>query len=131
MTREEGFYRGSRLWRLAVRICGRLILDDGRTLNNKARNIACTMGWDNSERQHKVNGKSKGTRAAQAVGHAVWKLRQLDLVKRDGDALVALDLADVAAWVADELAEEADWRDENAGQEPAVVPAGQHETEEH
>jgi hypothetical protein len=99
--------RGSGRWWLAIRICGRLIADKGTTHTSKARNIAKTMGMTGTARR--ANGTSRGSNAADSVYRVIRHLKELDLVRREGEQITAIDLAELAAWVADELAEYADY----------------------
>jgi hypothetical protein len=96
---------GTGHWDLAVRICGRLIGEGGRMPNETAVAIAKAIGIS-GQLSRRPDGRSRGSRHGQAVARVVSALRDLDLVYRDDGDIVAKDLADVAAWVADELDQE-------------------------
>lgn len=95
-------YPGSREWQLAVRLCGRLIADGGRTRRVKVVRIAAELGFGR-EVQHRHNGRSRGTRAAQVISSVMRAFETLKLANREGVFLIADDLASVADWVAAEL----------------------------
>lgn len=95
-------YRGTAYWHLAVRICGRLIADGGRTHTAKIRNLGLKLGITDPL-PPRADGTSRGSRRGVAARRAMQSLEELGLVKRDGMYLLADNLGDVAAWLADEL----------------------------
>lgn len=95
-------YPGSAHWKLAVRLCGRLIADDGVTLGLKGRRLARAVGFE-GEVTRRPNGHTRGTRAAQALCRVMRALEELKLARRDDKHIVAVNLPDIAAWLADEL----------------------------
>lgn len=114
-SRPSELRRGSREWQLAVRTAGYLIARGGRVPAVKLRGIAAnTFGFEGSLPK-KPNGTSRGSVAGLAVSRVARAFVELDLVRRDGDDLVADDLADVAAWLADELEAEQEFQERRAG----------------
>lgn len=95
---------GSRTWQLAIRIAAQLIVDCGHSRGAPLRRIADSLGWSVAPRQ-RPDGTNRGSRAGEAVSHAVRALATLELVERDGADVRALDVGDLAAWLADELDE--------------------------
>ncbi len=93
--------RGSNFWLLAVRLAGRLIADNGLTRVGKAGDLAKEVGFRGASQT--IDGQPMGSRAGVAVSRVVRALRDLGLVRRHENLIIADSLADVAAWLADEL----------------------------
>ena len=93
-NRASELYSGGKEWQLAVRLCGRLIADGGRTRRVKVHAIAREVGYDDGTPHHTAGGKSRGTRAAQAIYVVMLALEELGLARRDGPFVVVADLAE-------------------------------------
>lgn len=112
--KPSGLFRGSADWRLAIRICGRLIADDGTIRGADAREIARKVGFEGTLPK-RGNGASRGSKAGVAVYRVMRALEELDLARRAGEDVEAVNLADIAAWVADELDQEDEFQRHEEG----------------
>ncbi len=98
---EGALRRGSTYWLVEVRLCGRLIADSGAARVRKANDFAREVGFRGASQT--VDGQPLGSRSGVAVSRVVRALRDLGLVRRHEDLIVADDLAELAVWLADEL----------------------------
>lgn len=117
-------FPGGADWRLAVRICGLLIADDGTIPGARAREIARKVGFEGALPK-RGNGVSRGSKAGVAVYRVLRALEELDLARRAGEAIEAVNLADIAAWVADELDQEEEFQHRDVD---ARIVGERHET---
>jgi hypothetical protein len=81
-----------------------LIAHGGRVSGNEARSLARRLGYE-GQLSRKLDGRNRGSIPGRMVQQAAKRLRLEGLVHRDGADIVAEDLADLADWLADELAQ--------------------------
>lgn len=94
---------GSAGWRMTIRLAGHLIADGGRSHIEDVRDLAEDTGHTGALRRG--DGSQRGLASTEMVRSAIRALSGLGLAERKGDAIIAVDLARLAAWVAGELRE--------------------------
>lgn len=94
--------RGSRGWRMTIRLAGQLIADGGRSHIDDARDLAEDTEYTGQVRRG--GGQSRGRASTQHTRSAVRALSSLGLARHEGEGIYCDDLAMLAAWVAAELA---------------------------
>ncbi len=99
----------SRAWRLGIRLAGQLIADGGRTTIADAQRLARRTEYTQVERRS--DGSNKGAASTRRTTDAVRWLARHNLVTETDGVIVASDLPDLAAWIADELEDHA-WTSE-------------------
>lgn len=94
---------GSRGWRMVIRLAGQLIADGGRTHIDDVRDLAEDAEYPGISRR--PDGQSRGRASTHHTKSAVRALAALGLAEQQrGQAVIAGDLAALAAWVAAQLA---------------------------
>lgn len=104
---------------MSTRFAGLLIAYDGRVPHSALRALAVHHGYTGSARRADRAG-SRGSVIAAVVQHAMAPLRRLNVADRHGDEWQVTNLADLAAWLADEMEERDD-----LGLRPGENPSGQ------
>lgn len=87
---------------LRCRIAALLIAHDGRLELKHLRTFLRQHGVDRGS-VRRPDGSSNGSKAGQALANCMRVLYDEGLCVREGDAVVVPNLADLAAWLADEV----------------------------
>jgi hypothetical protein len=93
----------------AIRAAGLLVANDGSLSHKRLCNeLQRLTGATGSARA--ADGRSKGRQVSAAAHKAMQRLRREGLVQREDDRWAAIDLAELARWVAETLVTIADRR---------------------
>lgn len=92
---------GTRPWRLGIRLAGQLVADGGRTSVRAAQALAQRTEY--TQNLTRADGRDKGKASTRAVTDVLRWFEREELAREEGGVIIADDLADVTAWIADEL----------------------------